>query len=58
MTNLEKLHLNHLCNSLDYAIENLTSLDLLQVRNIIHLLKKTIKDKTNEKSDENETNRK
>ena len=49
MTNLEKLHLNHLCNSLDYAIENITSLDLL---------KKTIKDKTNEKSDENETNRK
>ena len=52
MTNFEKLHLNHLCNSLDYAIENLTSFDLLQIRNLIHLLKKTIKDKTNEKSDE------
>lgn len=50
MTNLEKLHLNHLCNSLDYATENLTSLDLLKVRNIIILLRNEIKNKLNEKT--------
>lgn len=52
MTNLEKLHLNNVKVSLHYC------LDLLQIRNIMHLLINKINEKQNEKSDENETNRK
>ena len=50
MENIEKLHLNHLRNSLDYATENLTSFDLLRIRNIIFLLRNGITNKLNEKT--------
>lgn len=53
MTNLELLQLNHVKNGLEYALENLTSLDLLQIRNIMHLLITKINEKRNEKSETN-----
>lgn len=56
MTNLEKLHLNNVKVSLHYCLENLQSLDLLQIRNIMHLLINKINEKQNEKSEA--TNRK
>lgn len=59
MENIEKLHLNHLQNSLDYATENLTSFDLLRIRNIIILLRNEIRNKLNEntaKNDKKENN--
>ena len=53
MTNLEKLHLNNVKVSLHYCLENLQSLDLLQIRNIMHLLINKINEKQNEKSETN-----
>lgn len=50
MENIEKLHLNHLRNSLDYTTENITSFDLLRIRNIIILLHNEITNKLNEKT--------
>lgn len=54
MENIEKLYLRHLQNSLEYASENLTSLDLLRVRNIIILLRNEIINKLNEKTATND----
>lgn len=54
MENIEKLHLNHLRNALNYATENLTSLDLLRIRNIIILLRNEITNKLNETTQNNE----